>query len=270
MKPLMRKIIILAAVVAVVVPSSYALIMQEASSSAQSNPYNYIPSQSSYVVSGSINSTRAYIFGMNGSTGIIIPFSVNELQLALNATSSNSSSASVTSYSTYQSQTVYLVRNLSLSSLAGNFTSGGISSLLISSFTGTNGTVYAADAGTSSMILGNITAVENSISAHNSGSTFSSAALTYMDSSSTYSFYFAPHNISPVNYITGNVSNGYSHIHISLKNNTGLGSFYIRHNGTYNVTVSSSPGSLNITVQGNYSVNQLLSVASGYLKKAGL
>lgn len=269
----MTKIVVLAAAVAVVGPTAYFIVVQQGSNQIQSNPYDYVPAGSSFVVQGHFNSTQIYAFMNNGSIGAVLPLTVSDLQLLVNSTQNNSSAAmTISQYNTYDSQQVYRISNLDLSYLAGNsyipvpeffsFTTS-LPALL-------NGTVYASDAGTSMMVAGNLSAVENSISASRSGNTFIGTGSQYMDDTSNYSFYYAPSNFSSVKSISGNVSNGYTHVFVALSNNTSLGSYYFAGNGTYNFSISAKPGSLTVTVTGHYSVSQLIGYLSGYLSRAGL
>lgn len=273
MNPLLSKMLIVIAAVAIVVPATYFLVVQQSSSQAESNPFNYVPFNSELVSEIHINSTTAYVFMINGSAGIILPFSVSELKLASNMTQSNSSSQiQVSDYSSYLSHDVYSIANFSLSSfgISGFSMNSTFLSILTGFFSGNNSVFYASDAGTAGMVIGNLTAVESSISSSTSGNTFSSSATSYLDPSSNYSFFYRPANITSVDHVTGNLSDGHSSIFISLSNNTSLGSFYMVRNGTINVSISSRPGSIVISFTGNYKLDQLFSYVSGYLTKAGL
>lgn len=220
-----------------------------------------------------MNSTHFYLFSSNGSIAVILPFTVNDIQLLVNATGANgTSNLSISQYATFMSQSVYAIKNLNLSGLPV------LSSALNSSIMGSamkylslaNQTFYAADAGTYGMVLGNISAVKTSISSAKSSSTFASSAGKYLNDQSTYSLYFAPGNMSSVNYISANISNGNSNFHISFSNSTGLGTFFLQKNGTVNITVSSGVDSLYISLTGNYTIGQLYNYVKPYLLKAGL
>ncbi len=273
MNPLLSKILIVAVSTAVIVPAGYYLILQQSTSASANNPFTYIPSESQLVLEGHMNSSSLYLFEDNGSIGLILPFTISELQLLSNTSSSPSGQhISIGQYSSYLTKSIYAVNNFS--ALISGFGLRSVNSSLISmasaALAGTNNTFYATDAGGAGMVLGNISAVKSSIASTQSGSTFVSSSSKYLDGSSNYTFYYRPGNISQINYVTGNISDGHSNIYISLSNTTSLGSSYFVKNGTYNVSVSVRPGGIMIAITGNYTLAQLEASLSGYLKKAGL
>ncbi|HKJ97035.1 MAG TPA: hypothetical protein VJ944_04775 [Thermoplasmataceae archaeon] len=272
MNPLLTKIIVIVAAVAIVVPATFLLASQYTSSQSEANPFSYVPLHSEVVAEAHLNSTAIYLFVSNGSAGAVLPFTINEIELFANATYANSSSPlQITPYTSYMSQTVYSVSNFSISSLGSSgFTiNNSILAIVSQSLPGNNSTLFAANAGTAGMVIGNLGAVKDSISSAGSGNTFSSVATSYLDGTSNYSFYVKPKNLSSVNYITGNISDGHSNVYVSLSGNTSLGSFHFVKNGTYNVTVSSKPGSLMVTVTGNYTLSELVGYVTQYLGKVG-
>ena len=273
MNPLLSKVIIVAVAAALIVPAAYYIMLQQSSSATGNNPFNYVPSDSQLVLEGHLNSSTLYLFDDNNSIGFILPFTISELQLLSNATSMNSSTHIVINhYSSYLSKNIYAVDNFSISSMSLGFS--GLNSSLISVaaglVSGVNGTFYATDAGGAGMVLGNLSAVEHSISSAEAGRTFASSSSIYLDGASNYTFYYRPGNISSINYVTGNISDGHSNFYLSLSNSTSLGSSYFVRNGTYNVSVSVRPGAIMIGVTGNYTLSQLEASVSGYLRKAGI
>lgn len=276
MSPAVRKILILIVAAGVIVPASYFLFTQLSSSQAQANPFSYVPADSGLVLEGQYNSTHLYAFSSNGSFGILLPFSVNELEIFANATgSTNGTYPIVSQNSTFMSQSIYSVRNLNLSLFAGLFgnSSNSILNVALQFLKINNTTFFASDAGTYGMVLGNLSGVEQSISSYSVKQSFSPYATQYLSSQSNYSFYYSPgklSNISSLNFITGNISDGNSNLHISIDNSTGIGTNLIQRNGTVNISISTKPGNIYISLTGNYTLGQLFNYASPYLAKAGL
>ncbi len=134
----------------------------------------------------------------------------------------------------------------------------------------TNVTLFASNAGTYGMVLGTLGAVERSISSSANGSNFSPYSGEYLDPGSNYSLYYSPGNLSGVGFVTANISDGNSNLHISLKNSNSTATYLVQRNGSVNVSIRTEPGNIYISLTGNYTVGQLFKYASTYLTMAGL
>lgn len=274
MSPSRRKLIIAIVAAAVIIFAAYYILVQQYASNAESNPFNYIPSDSGVVAEGDFNSTHVYMFSDNNSSAFILPVTVGDLQLYAQASQNSSSkSIKVNRDMSYLSETIYSIENLNISKFVSSH--GGYSSvfstLVSRPFTTSNGTYFAADIGTAGMTLGNLSAVKASVLAGSSGKTFAGSASHYLSSSSNYSFYIRPGNVSTVSFFTGNVTDGTSSIHANLTNSTHLGTFEIsRSSGNLNVTLEVTPWNINLSVTGNYTASQLINYGSKYLKQVGL
>ncbi len=273
MTPLAKRLVIVIVAAAVIAPTTYYIIAQNNYISSQQDPFTFVPSDSNGVLKANFNGTSLYVFEDNGSLGIILPVTVETFNLGINLTAGNTSSPlNIAPFALFSGHQIYKIDNVSLAQISsvGKYIDSSLFSLFSSVPLNLSGTFFAADSGTSKMVIGNLSAVQSSISTSITGDTFSSNAKKYLDTSSNYTFYIAPSNISTVSYITGNISDGHSSIYVALKGNNSLGSFYTVRNGTYNISVSSKEHSLQVGIQGNYTVNQLIGYVSSYLLKAGL
>lgn len=273
MTPLAKRVLVVIIAAAVIVPAVYVLNQQSNYIKKQSNPYNFVPSTSSAVLKAQINGTDLYLFGANGSMALILPVTVETLQLGLNITSPNgTSSTQIHSYAVYRNQQIYSVENVSMSTISdvGKYVGGGFFSLVSMLPINLTGTLYASDSGQAGMVLGNLSAVKASILSSQTGETFASNASRYLDSKSNYTFYLSPSNVSGVSFITGNISDGHSLIYVGFSGNNSLGTFFFQMNSTYNISISSMQHGVRIGISGNYTIGQLLNYTTSFLQRVGL
>lgn len=273
MTPLAKRVLVIVIAIAVIVPAVYVLNQQSNYVRKQSDPYNFVPSGSNAVLEAHLNGTNLYLFGTNGSMALILPVSVETLQLGLNFTSANGTSATqVHSYTVYRNQQIYSIENISMTTITdiGKYVGGNIFTMFSVIPFNLSGTMYAADSGQVGMVLGNLSAVKESILSSQTGDTFTDSASKYLDGGSNYTFYLSPSNGSGVSYMTGNISDGHSSVYIGLEGNNSLGTFFVQLNSTYNISISSMEHGVRIEISGNYTVGELISYATSFLTMAGL
>ncbi len=273
MTPLVKRLLVIVIAAAVVIPSAYLIIQQTRTIGKQSDPFSYIPAQPNAVLQANVNGTSLYVFSENGSFAIILPVDVSTFQAGIELTSGNSSSpTSVTQFGMFSNQQIYLVTNFSLSSISGfsSYIGGSLLTIVAGLPLNLSGNLYAADSGAAGMVIGNLSAVKSSISSFQTGNTFSDNARKFLDSASNFTFYASPLNLSGINYVTGNISDGHSSVYLSFSGNNSLGSFTYQGNLAYNFTVISRPHSLTVAIDGNYTVGQLMNTATSTLQRLGL
>lgn len=227
MEPVLKKVLIVILSLAVVAPTAIVLYHYMSVSDQASNPFAYIPSNSTMVAGINYNGTEMYAFYASGSPGLVIENA--ESLLTLNTSSvagvSNSSNASsltsglgisLSTWDTVHGFQIYRIRinetgfnaiNSKFPSTVAGFLKQMESNLSLS--------LYAYNPYGLSFIVGSQNSLNHSINAYTGNDNFVSHS-SYLKGLSNLSFYISGDNSSLLRSITGNITMNSTEIYFNM------------------------------------------------------
>lgn len=194
MKPLLKGLIISLITVAVVIPAGYYAV--ESFHQVNVSMAQLVPGNSTLVISGTYNSTPAYIYNSSSANGVVLGVDLSGFSTQIAAATNNSSGThpviQPSMYTTYRGYSVYQVRNVSLEGLIPQNLTGLVAqynlTLNITNYV-QNNTIYLADF-TNVVSLGSYNTVIASINTFLDKTGFTDLSGSYFNSTANASIYF--------------------------------------------------------------------------------
>ncbi|MEM0140066.1 MAG: hypothetical protein QXZ44_05600 [Ferroplasma sp.] len=267
MKPFTTKILVIIIAAAIIAPTAYFAYeyYNKTNVTQFSQPYAYMPGNSTMIASAHQNGTQYFIFEVSSQFGIVANISsIQNINSTLHSKSgispeySTSSgnigflSGSNVSTSTYDHITLYEIKNVNLSALLGNIINSNITGIQ------NNRTIniYAYITSNNYVVIGEINAVHDSILAHSSNKT-ALKYRSYLNQNDNISLYYNLSSIQKLQYLTLNSTSNITTMHIT-GNISEFDASFIQNilnltlgNITHKVTRSST--GITITMNGGYS-----------------
>ncbi len=231
MKPLTTKIVVIIVAAAIIAPAAYfAYIYYDKSNVSPSlEPFEYIPGNSTMISTVNSNGSEYYIFLDDNSLGIVANISSAAL-IDSNLTSSSSQNAAVDTNSgnifsganvkttTYDSVTVYEIKNVNLTVILGKILGDNLSNSLISP----DVNVFAFETSGNFVVLGEENAINASISVH-ATSKDAVGYKSYFNQSANISLYYKVNSTVPtISYITLNSTSNRTYVNVIPANSLDL------------------------------------------------
>lgn len=220
----LKIILVILVSVAVVVPVS--ILAYNSFISAQANPLNFVPSNSSFVLKVDYNNTTYYAFGGSSSFGILIPIDKN-FQFTNSNLTFNSTKIPIFKYGTIGGFSVY---KISLYEIIYGYIMNLTSNINYSYYIHnpfanlTNFSLYLFQPYSNAIIIGNLQELNYSIYSFNHGSNFSHKSK-FLSGKGIIQFYLSEENVT----IWGNITKSMAYIFIN-GNSTFINSLYNESN----------------------------------------